>query len=217
MHSLELPEVAEPPQLWSPPPRFFALRAPLLPCPQDPLPLLLAPPGHPTWVRHALLSWLPRWPYLHPTPIGTTCHSVAGGQGATEDEMIGWHHQLNAHKFEQAPGVVMDREAQHAAVHGVTKSWTHWSNWTTATQPFCQSHHTYLKILRCRRVHAEHPVFFSSSCARCHPARLGGHPTPVLPGLLLLSLGHSRPWPSHLPACRIRWFQHNGQHRAAVW
>ena len=23
----------------------------------------------------------------------------------TEDEMVGWHHQLNAHEFEQAPGV----------------------------------------------------------------------------------------------------------------
>ena len=23
----------------------------------------------------------------------------------TEDEMVGWHHQLNGHKFEQAPGV----------------------------------------------------------------------------------------------------------------
>ena len=22
----------------------------------------------------------------------------------TEDEMLGWHHQLNGHKFEQAPG-----------------------------------------------------------------------------------------------------------------
>ena len=22
----------------------------------------------------------------------------------TEDEMVGWHHQLNAHDFEQAPG-----------------------------------------------------------------------------------------------------------------
>ena len=25
-------------------------------------------------------------------------------QGTTEDEMIGWHHQLNGHKFEQASG-----------------------------------------------------------------------------------------------------------------
>ena len=25
--------------------------------------------------------------------------------GTTEDEMIGWHHQLNGHEFEYAPGV----------------------------------------------------------------------------------------------------------------
>ena len=24
--------------------------------------------------------------------------------GMTEDEMAGWHHQLNGHEFEQAPG-----------------------------------------------------------------------------------------------------------------
>ena len=26
-------------------------------------------------------------------------------KGMTEDEMVGWHHRLNGHKFEQAPGV----------------------------------------------------------------------------------------------------------------
>ena len=26
-------------------------------------------------------------------------------EGMTEDEMVGWHHQLNRHEFEQAPGV----------------------------------------------------------------------------------------------------------------
>ena len=26
-------------------------------------------------------------------------------KGTTEDEMIGWHHQLNGQEFEQAPGV----------------------------------------------------------------------------------------------------------------
>ena len=26
-------------------------------------------------------------------------------KGATEDEKIGWHHQLNGHEFEQSPGV----------------------------------------------------------------------------------------------------------------
>ena len=26
-------------------------------------------------------------------------------KGLTEDEMVGWHHRLNAHEFEQALGV----------------------------------------------------------------------------------------------------------------
>ena len=26
-------------------------------------------------------------------------------KGTTEDEMVGWHHQLNGHEFEQGPGV----------------------------------------------------------------------------------------------------------------
>ena len=26
-------------------------------------------------------------------------------KGMTEDEMVGWHHQLNEHECEQAPGV----------------------------------------------------------------------------------------------------------------
>ena len=25
-------------------------------------------------------------------------------KGVTEDETVGWHHQLNGHEFEQAPG-----------------------------------------------------------------------------------------------------------------
>ena len=29
----------------------------------------------------------------------------AGGEGMTEDEMVGWHHQLNGHEFEWTPGV----------------------------------------------------------------------------------------------------------------
>ena len=33
----------------------------------------------------------------------------AGGEGMTEDEMVGWHHRLNGHEFEQAP-VVGDRQ-----------------------------------------------------------------------------------------------------------
>ena len=36
--------------------------------------------------------------------------------------MVGQHHQLNGHEFEQAPELVMDGEAWPAAVYGVTKS-----------------------------------------------------------------------------------------------
>ena len=49
--------------------------------------------------------------------------------GRTEDQMVGWHHQIDGHEFEQALGVG-DREAWRAAVHGVTKSWTWLSDWT---------------------------------------------------------------------------------------
>ena len=28
----------------------------------------------------------------------------AGGKRTTEDEMVGWHHQLDGHEFEQALG-----------------------------------------------------------------------------------------------------------------
>ena len=41
--------------------------------------------------------------------------------------MVGWHHRLSGHEFEQALGVG-DREAWRAAGHGVAESWTQLSN-----------------------------------------------------------------------------------------
>ena len=46
----------------------------------------------------------------------------------TEVEMVGRHHGLNGHEFEQAPGDGEDREAWHATVHGGTKSQTHFGD-----------------------------------------------------------------------------------------
>ena len=37
-----------------------------------------------------------------------------------QDEMVGWHHQLSGHEFEQA----QDREAWHSAVHEAAKDQT---------------------------------------------------------------------------------------------
>ena len=48
--------------------------------------------------------------------------------GMTEDEMVGWHHRLNGHEFEQAPG---DGEGQGNLVccsPWVAKNWTQLSD-----------------------------------------------------------------------------------------
>ena len=53
-------------------------------------------------------------------------------KGTTEDEMVGWHHWLNGHEFEQAPGV---GEGQGSLA--CCSPWGHkeldmteWLNWT---------------------------------------------------------------------------------------
>ena len=47
--------------------------------------------------------------------------------------MVGWHHRLKAHEFEQTPGDVKDRKAWLAEVRGVTKSQMRLSDRTTRT------------------------------------------------------------------------------------
>ena len=51
-------------------------------------------------------------------------------KGMTEDEMVGWHHQLNGREFEQALGVGDRQGSLAAAIHGVAKCQTQLSNWT---------------------------------------------------------------------------------------
>ena len=44
-------------------------------------------------------------------------------KGTTEDEMVGWHHQLNGHGFGWTPGVGDGQGGLGcAAVHGVAES-----------------------------------------------------------------------------------------------
>ena len=46
----------------------------------------------------------------------------------TENEMVGWHHQLNGYELSKLQEKVKGKESWHAAVHGVTKSWTQLSD-----------------------------------------------------------------------------------------
>ena len=52
-------------------------------------------------------------------------------KGATEDEMVGWHHWSMDMSLSILWKTLKHREAWHAAVHGLTKSRMQISNWTT--------------------------------------------------------------------------------------
>ena len=51
-------------------------------------------------------------------------------KGMIEDKMVGWHHQINGHEFEQALGVGNGQGSLAGCIHGVTKSRTWLSDWT---------------------------------------------------------------------------------------
>ena len=51
-------------------------------------------------------------------------------KGRTEDEMVGWHHRLNGHEFEQAPGVC---DGQGGL--GCCSPWGHKESDMTVTEP----------------------------------------------------------------------------------
>ena len=52
-------------------------------------------------------------------------------KGKTEDEMVGWHHRLDDDAWWAGSGNGGGRRSLCSAVHGVTKSRTQQSNWTT--------------------------------------------------------------------------------------
>ena len=52
-------------------------------------------------------------------------------KGTIEDEIVGCHHWLNRHEFEQTLGDSGGQGSLGTAVYGVTKSQTQLSDWTT--------------------------------------------------------------------------------------
>ena len=45
-------------------------------------------------------------------------------KGTTEDEMVGWYHQLNGHEFEQSPGDSEGQGSLACCTDGVTNNQT---------------------------------------------------------------------------------------------
>ena len=62
-------------------------------------------------------------------------------KGTTEDEMVGWHHQLNGHELSKLRQIVEDIEAQCAAVQGDSgrgglSDWASWcQDWSATLWP----------------------------------------------------------------------------------
>ena len=92
----------------------------------------------------------------------------------TEDEMVGWHHQLNGHEFEQTPGDSEGQGSLTCCSCGVTNSQTWPSDWTTTIQASQSNVECSTRESRERAVISQHspistPVSWQvgpSSCSR---------------------------------------------------
>ena len=101
-------------------------------------------------------------------------------KGMTEDEMVGWHHRLNGHEFEQAPG---DSEGQRSLACCSLWSWkelnaTEQLNGDNKPSP-CQTSGTVWKDPLCP---ASSPIWWLSCACRLWPSITGTNgplPTPV--------------------------------------
>ena len=69
----------------------------------------------------------------------------AGGEVGDKDEIVGWHHRLNGHEFEQTLG---DNEGQGSLVccnPGVPESQAQLSDWTTTKHASKQEYRILLR------------------------------------------------------------------------
>ena len=74
-----------------------------------------------------------------------------GEKEMTEDEMAGWHHQLDAHESGWTSGVGDGQGGLGAAIHGVAKSRTQRRDWTELTRLLGFSDSSVGKESACRR------------------------------------------------------------------
>ena len=83
-----------------------------------------------SWSFNTLATWCESWLIGKDPDAGKDWGQVE--KGMTEDELVGWHHQLNGHELEQTQG---DSEGQGSLLycHSWVKVQTQVSDWITTT------------------------------------------------------------------------------------
>ena len=92
-------------------------------------------------------------------------------KGTTEDEMVGWHHWLNGHEFEQAPGLANGQGTlTRCSLWGCRElDMNELLNWTEEPSSLQQSRvviaapRPFLACLPCARLHQSLYLFLSFS------------------------------------------------------
>ena len=83
------------------------------------------PKGDQSWIFTGRTDAETEAPVLWPPDAGKDWRQEE--KGTTEDEMVGWHHWLNGHEFEQTLG---DSERQGSLECSSWNSWDMLSDWT---------------------------------------------------------------------------------------
>ena len=81
-----------------------------------------------SWSSNTLATW---WEDLTHWKRPWCWERLRAGEGVTEAEMVGWHHRLNGHAFEQTLGVGEGQGSLACCSPWGHKSWTWLSGWIT--------------------------------------------------------------------------------------
>ena len=81
-----------------------------------------------------------------------------------ESDMVAWHHQLDRHEFEQAPGFDDVQGSLVSCMNGVTKSWKQLSCWTELNSEAAKLLHLNLPIILFVLSHKEYHQFMNWFC-----------------------------------------------------
>ena len=99
-------------------------------------------------------------------------------KGTTEDEAVGWHHQLNGHEFEQTlgddggqkPGVLQSMGSQRVGHHWVTEQQQQYIFIISSSQNYFYRGNLGVSLLNLR-----YNCHLCSSAHSCHEKKVKGH------------------------------------------